>query len=527
MKREINLKLIEPPVVSLRLEGSILGTDRIETPNPTQPVLLPSLEEGLVDLGYICNSEIINMKLTSNESFQGTLNIGDLEIEKYVMGASFESIEEKIKEADIIGITSNHTISSVNVNGLIRYAKKVKPTLKILVGGSDASARPNYYLNAGADAVVKGEGEYNAPHAINALLKNSSLDNISRIFYKKGNDVILTNGILGSDSVDMNSLPLPALDKIDITRFIDTGEGPLVDGASLPLWAYETSRGCKNNCDYCTTPSLRQGYRFMNLEKISELFTFLKNKGVKTLISNEDNPLSRMHVGTNKRDVERRQEILEYAKLIQSTGLAFEWGNGLEIGKLADEKGNPDIQLIDALFHHKRNYDGTFAGTYRCYIPLEKLTDNGISSLRKLRDYKIELDILTAIAETKIPMLNFGVMVGFPDESNQTLEMTRKRVYEIKEMIHKISPDTGLYFNFFMYSPMPGTLNFMKENSRMIADIDKHPEFWSFYSSCINGNNFSAKEMTLLRRELSTEINGEPAMKIYDGQSKFQQNPFK
>ncbi len=515
-RQNINLKLIEVPAASVEYEGRILGTNRLKTPVQTQPVLLPSLELGLREIGYDVDSEIINMKLMDNQKkFRKKMTLGKLELESYMVGASFESVEKSLREADIIGLTSNFTYSAGVVEDFIAYAKRTNPKLKILVGGTDASARQEFYLNSGADAVIEGEGEKNGPLAIDALMSGKGLEDIARVAFKKNGEVIKNINGRGNEPVIMDELPLPALDKVDVSQYTDTGEGPLPEGASFPSWAYETSRGCVQACKFCTTPYLKPSFRRMSLERISREFKHAKKAGVKTLFSWEDNPLSRMHGKNYQRDLDGREEVLAYLNLIKESGLAFEFSNGLELGKLADENGNPDTELINALFYHKTNSDGSFSGTFRFYAPLETLTDDGIKRLKKLRSYDVEKDILDAIAQTKIPMINFGLMVGAPEETPQSLDQTKKRYEEIRSSIKQISPNTRLNCNLFMFTPLPGTPYFRKYRDRMIAEVNIDPEFWNFSTSCINGDHYSADEMTLQQMKLFKEINGTTEAKTY------------
>jgi len=517
-RQNINLKLIEVPAASVEYEGRILGTNRLKTPVQTQPVLLPSLESGLRDIGYDVESEIINMKLlgADQKQFRKRMSLGRLKLESYMVGASFESVEESLRKAEVIGLTSNFTYSAGIVEDFIAYAKRTNPNLKIVVGGADASARQEFYLNSGADAVIEGEGEKNGPLVIDALMSGKGLEDIARVAFKKNGDVIKNINGRGNEPVIMDELPLPALDKVDVSQYTDTGEGPLPEGASFPSWAYETSRGCMQACKFCTTPYLRPSFRRMSLERISRELEHAKKAGVKTLFSWEDNLLSRMHGKNNQRDANGREEVLAYLNLMKESGLAFEFSNGLELGKLADENGNPDVELINALFYHKINDDRSFSGTFRFYAPLETLTDDGIKKLKKLRSYDVEKDILDAIAQTKIPMINFGLMVGAPEENQKSLDQTKKRYGVIRSSIKSISPNTKLNCNLFMFTPLPGTPYFRKYQERMIADINTDPEFWNFSTSCINGDYYSADEMTLKQMNLFKEINGTIEAKTYN-----------
>ena len=516
----ITIALIEAPTASLRINGERLGTDRIRTPTPTQPVLLPSLAAGLTALGYDPAITIVNMKADNYaQQHTGDIELGDLTLGKFVLGSPAESIDDVVRASDIVGFTSNFTYSSGVVVQIISHVKQVNPHAKIIVGGSDASVRENFYLNAGADAVIRGEGEHTGPLVIDALHKGKALDDIARTTFMKGDTLVRSKNGRGDDAVHMDSLPLPALNKVDLQKFVDTGEGPLIEGAQPPVWAYETSRGCKQVCSFCTTPFLKPGYRAMSLASISKLFDYLIASGVKVLISNEDNPLSRMHGKGGERDPEGRATVLQYGKLIKNTNLPFEWANGLEIGKLADKAETPDLELIASLLGHTADSQGNFvSGVYRCYIPLESLSDQGIKKLRKLRPYDTELEILKAIASTKIPMLNFGIIVGTPQESPESIAQIYRRCEEIKTAISTISPTTYTFFNFFMYAPLPGTPEFRREQHRFVADIDVAPELWSFYVSSIHGEQYSPAEMTRIRRQLSMDINGRHAMRVYDEQ---------
>ncbi len=516
----INIALIEAPTASLRINGERVGTDRIRTPIPTQPVLLPSLDSALKSLGYEPQFTIVNMKADNYAELHcGDINLGDLTLGKFVLGSPFEFIDDVVAVSDIVGLTSNFTYSSRVVREVVSHVKRVNPHAKVIVGGSDASVREAFYLDAGADVVIRGEGEHTGPLVIDALLKGKTLDDIARLSFRKGSEIVRTIAGRGDIPVHMNSLPLPALNKVDIRKFVDTGEGPLIEGAQPPIWAYETSRGCKQVCSFCTTPFLKPGYRAMSLDRISKLFDYLIGSGVKVLISNEDNPLSRMHGKGEERDLEGRTSVIEYGKLIRRTNLPFEWANGLEIGKLADKQGTPDIELIESLLGHAVDRQGRFlSGVYRCYVPLETLSDEGIRRLRKLRPYDTELEILKAIASTKIPMLNFGVIVGTPYESPASVAQIYQRCEEIKTAVSALSPATQTFFNFFMYAPLPGTPEFRREQHRFVASIDSAPELWSFYVSCIQGDHYSAAEMARIRRKMSMDINGRHAMKVYDEQ---------
>ena len=126
------------------------------------------------------------------------------------------------------------------------------------------------------------------------------------------------------------------------------------------------------------------------------------------------------------------------------------------------------------------------------------------------------------LAESAIPLLKEGGELVYstcthaPEENQKSLDQTKKRYGVIRSSIKSISPNTKLNCNLFMFTPLPGTPYFRKYQERMIADINTDPEFWNFSTSCINGDYYSADEMTLKQMNLFKEINGTIEAKTYN-----------
>src|SRR3989344_1023566 len=75
-------------------------------------------------------------------------------------GASFERIGNTIKEfkPDIIGIANLFSTQMKKALGLTEYIKSVYPHVKIVVGGTHATSRPQEFLSSPSiDIVVVGE----------------------------------------------------------------------------------------------------------------------------------------------------------------------------------------------------------------------------------------------------------------------------------------------------------------------------------------------------------------------------------
>ncbi len=132
---------------------------------------------------------------------------------------------------------------------MIRMAREAR--VPIVVNGSDASDRPEIYLGAGADAVILGETERTLPELLDALSGGSSRD-------LSGLAGLALPGPSGTVSRtaprpfvnDLDALPLPAWDLVDVTRYRlawEAAHGRL-------SWNVVTTRGCPFHCNWCAKP---------------------------------------------------------------------------------------------------------------------------------------------------------------------------------------------------------------------------------------------------------------------------------
>ena len=110
-------------------------------------------------MGFNCDVEIIDTQIGGERSYYKSIQYGPKILNCYRLGRPFETLEDKIKEGDIHGISSDYTNSAQIVVDLAKFIKQLCPKSLTVVGGTDATARPNYYLQNGVDVVVKGEGE--------------------------------------------------------------------------------------------------------------------------------------------------------------------------------------------------------------------------------------------------------------------------------------------------------------------------------------------------------------------------------
>ena len=143
----------------------------------------------------------------------------------------------------------------------------------LLVAGSDATDHPALYLEAGARAVIAGEGEATAVEAIDALSGRS------------GTPLAAIPGLVVRDEAgrvvragarrilrDLDALPRPAWDLVDVERY-------------RAIWRRRhgyfsmnlaTTRGCPYHCNWCAKPIYGQRYTARSVDQVVDEIAWLK-----------------------------------------------------------------------------------------------------------------------------------------------------------------------------------------------------------------------------------------------------------
>ncbi|MBV9172689.1 MAG: B12-binding domain-containing radical SAM protein [Chloroflexi bacterium] len=153
---------------------------------------------------------------------------------------------------------------------MIRMARRRGCT--VVVGGSDATDHAALYLDAGADYVLIGEGEITLGEVIDRELRHSQgeVESILGLAYVKDGDTVTTPH--RPDIKDVDALPFPAWDLVDIERY-------------RKIWCERhgyysmniaTARGCPYHCNWCAKPIWGQRYHVRSPENVVAELAWLK-----------------------------------------------------------------------------------------------------------------------------------------------------------------------------------------------------------------------------------------------------------
>jgi len=186
-----------------------------------------------------------------------------------VFDTTFSTTEELKKHLEsehpsVLGIYAN-LMTRKKVVEILQIARR--SGWKTVVGGPEPGAYVREYLEAGADVVVIGEGESAMEELLPVLRSrsDSALQNISGIAFM-GNSGRLHHTPPRPQIPDLDALPWPARDAIDLKRYVDTWRGAHGKGSL----SFITARGCPYHCRWCSHQVFGKTHRRRKPAKVVE-----------------------------------------------------------------------------------------------------------------------------------------------------------------------------------------------------------------------------------------------------------------
>ena len=154
----------------------------------------------------------------------------------------------KVVRPDILCISST-TLGIRNANAFAVEAKRVIPSLTVVVGGPHITAAPLETMQrfSSFDIAVIGEGELTLVELLRALSAGNTLSAVQGLIFREGNNLINTGR--RPFIRDLDSLPFPAWDLLE--QFPARYMPAPFKVMKLPAAILVTSRGCPNQCIFC------------------------------------------------------------------------------------------------------------------------------------------------------------------------------------------------------------------------------------------------------------------------------------
>jgi anaerobic magnesium-protoporphyrin IX monomethyl ester cyclase len=322
---------------------------------------------------------------------------------------------KKWSEYLCIGISS---MSGVQLRFAIEIAKAIKkesPLVPLVWGGAHVSFYPNESAQSPfVDYVVRGEGEEAFSDLIEKVILTKTQSQIAGVTFYNG-DKLFSGPV--RKHLDLDTLPFPAYDLLDIPRYADSLEG----------FSYESSRGCPHRCNFCYNDFFHSSdWRVKSPEKVAlELGRIKKEIGINKIYFIDDNFMV---------SLSRVKEIC-----LQINCLGLQWASTCRADYLAK------YSRRDLLFLKEKG----------C-LYLQYGAESG--SLQQLEYLKKDItpeDILASVRNCVeagiMPVVSF--MIGFPQET----EKERIQTIDLYDRIMELA-DTVEVNGIFIYTPYPATI---------------------------------------------------------------------
>jgi anaerobic magnesium-protoporphyrin IX monomethyl ester cyclase len=142
---------------------------------------------------------------------------------------------------------------------------------RVLVNGPDSTDQPLPYLEAGADAVLLGDGEEALVEIAELWRRDAAapLDAVAGL-------ALATRRRTAArlPQRELDGLPMPAWDLVDV----DAYRRAWLDKHGRFSWNMATSRGCPYACNWCAKPSFGRGYEQRSASSVAAELHLLKDR---------------------------------------------------------------------------------------------------------------------------------------------------------------------------------------------------------------------------------------------------------
>jgi magnesium-protoporphyrin IX monomethyl ester (oxidative) cyclase len=399
---------------------------------------------------------------------EGWRNLQEIDGVKYRLGLTSEQIADRIRswKPNLVVITVPFSGWWQTAFETAAAVKNVDPDIKTALIGLHPSAKPHESLaQQNIDFVVIGEPELTVQELANKLEKGSleDLKNVKGLGFSQNGKVIITAPRPIIENLD--SLPFPARHLLPMKElFAAVKQTPVRGEIRKPCARVLTSRGCPNNCIFCSNHLVMgKKWRGRSPENVAdELEQIVRIYGVKQVDFEDDNMTF-----NNK----RMEAICD---LMVERGLDLEWytPNGVRADRL-------DAQLLAKMRR---------SGCQRIYVAPESGVQRVVNDIvKKNQDlHKVE-DAIVNAHRVGIKVSCFFI-IGFIGETKDDMLTTINYAYKLKQL--------GADRFYFSYAtPLVGTELFHQAKEGGFLRPEFSDEALSWAQPLIETPQFTADDL--------------------------------
>ena len=181
---------------------------------------------------------------------------------------------------DVVGLSimtfQRHTAFKV-----IQLVRKLRPQVKVVVGGYDPSLAPEIYepASSGVDFLVRGEGDLTFRALLRALESDGDVSTIAGLSWRR-DGVLVANAVRPVSHLDTDVRPP--------NRAARVLSGYTLLGRQVDI--VETSRGCTYDCSFCSIIEMRgRNFHTWQFDRIIADIADAKARGARAIFIVDDN----------------------------------------------------------------------------------------------------------------------------------------------------------------------------------------------------------------------------------------------
>jgi magnesium-protoporphyrin IX monomethyl ester (oxidative) cyclase len=394
-------------------------------------------------------------------------------LDKFYYGASADEIAEVIRSysPDIVAISCHYAYSSNHAYEVAGIAKQTSKDIVTVMGGLFVSTYLTRPLREcrDLDYVIVGEADTTFAALVELLsgqdLKNR--DHIQGLAWRENGSIKYNDKTTYVD--DLDSLPFPARDLVDINKYMEGGTSYRLYGLGFkPALSLLTSRSCPNRCSFCNMRLVHGGrWRSRSAEHVlAELEEMVKKYGAEHIFIIDDNFTL---------NIDRVKTICE--KIIEK-GLQFRWntpngisvrGMDLDLAKLMKRAGCANVCIaIESGSEYIRNE-----------VMKKRITNNKI------------INAVECFKQADIPVVGY-ILLGMPGENAKHFQQTVDLVKRL--------PLTSIVVSFAV--PFPGTDLHHQLVRQGILDPEKMVGFDNLNIVSYETDDFTREELVNRKNQL-------------------------
>ncbi len=203
------------------------------------------------------NSKFIHTSLSIRYLKAFVEDLVDVELKEYTINQDIDYIASQLfkTNGDLIGF-STYIWNLRETLRICEILKKVKPEVKILLGGPEVSFDSVEILETYPfiDYIIYGEGEESLKEFLTSIKEgNDDFKDIKGLTYRRDNKVIMNP-------------PRPLIRDLNI---IPSPYENIGDEFNNKIVYFESSRGCPFNCKFCLSSTIK-GVRYFNIDRVKE-----------------------------------------------------------------------------------------------------------------------------------------------------------------------------------------------------------------------------------------------------------------